>query len=83
MKWLLLIATFFSFELGYAQEEEIYSIFFEFDKFSLKEEQAEGVLAFVQKLIRPVSNPSKFMAIATTEAKTNTTLCCLPTEPQL
>jgi outer membrane protein OmpA-like peptidoglycan-associated protein len=50
MKWLLLIATFFSFELGYAQEEEIYSIFFEFDKFSLKEEQAEGVLAFVQKI---------------------------------
>ena len=50
MKWLLLIATFFSFESGYAQEEEIYSIFFEFDKFSLKEEQAEGVLAFVQKI---------------------------------
>jgi outer membrane protein OmpA-like peptidoglycan-associated protein len=50
MKWLLLIATFFSFELSYAQEEEIYSIFFEFDKFSLKEEQAEGVLAFVQKI---------------------------------
>jgi outer membrane protein OmpA-like peptidoglycan-associated protein len=50
MKWLLLIATFFSFELGYAQEEEIYSIFFEFDKFNLKEEQAEGVLAFVQKI---------------------------------
>jgi outer membrane protein OmpA-like peptidoglycan-associated protein len=36
--------------LSYAQEEEIYSIFFEFDKFSLKEEQAEGVLAFVQKI---------------------------------
>jgi outer membrane protein OmpA-like peptidoglycan-associated protein len=50
MKWLLLIATFFPFELSYAQEEEIYSIFFEFDKFSLKEEQAEGVLAFVQKI---------------------------------
>ena len=50
MKWLLLIATFFSFELSYAQEEEIYSIFFEFDKFNLKEEQAEGVLAFVQKI---------------------------------
>jgi outer membrane protein OmpA-like peptidoglycan-associated protein len=50
MKWVLLIAAFFSFELGFAQEEEIYSIFFEFDKFSLKEEQAEGVLAFVQKI---------------------------------
>ena len=50
MKWVLLIAAFFSFELGFAQEEEIYSIFFEFDKFNLKEEQTEGVLSFVQKI---------------------------------
>lgn len=50
MKWVLLIAAFFSFELGFTQEEEIYSIFFEFDKFNLKEEQTEGVLSFVQKI---------------------------------
>ncbi len=50
MKWVLLIAAFFSLELGFAQEEEIYSIFFEFDKFNLKEEQTEGVLSFVQKI---------------------------------
>jgi outer membrane protein OmpA-like peptidoglycan-associated protein len=50
MKWLLLIAAFFSLEVGFAQEEEIYSIFFEFDKFNLKEEQTEGVLSFVQKI---------------------------------
>ena len=50
MKWLLLIVAFFSLEVGFAQEEEIYSIFFEFDKYNLKEEQAEGVIAFVQKI---------------------------------
>jgi outer membrane protein OmpA-like peptidoglycan-associated protein len=50
MKWLLLIVSFFSLEVGFAQEEEIYSIFFEFDKFNLKEEQTEGVLSFVQKI---------------------------------
>lgn len=50
MKWVLLIAALFSFELGFAQEEEIYSIFFEFDKFNLKDEQTEGVLSFVQKI---------------------------------
>lgn len=50
MKWLLLIVAFFSLEVGFAQEEEIYSIFFEFDKFNLKEEQTEGVLSFVQKI---------------------------------
>ena len=50
MKWLVFVTAFFSFGLSYAQEEEIYSIFFEFDKFNLKEEQAEGVIAFVQKI---------------------------------
>jgi outer membrane protein OmpA-like peptidoglycan-associated protein len=42
--------VFFTSGLSFAQEEEIYSIFFEFDKFNLKEEQAEGVIAFVQKI---------------------------------
>ena len=50
MKWLVFVTAFFSFGLSFAQEEEIYSIFFEFDKFNLKEEQAEGVIAFVQKI---------------------------------
>lgn len=50
MKWLVFVTAFFSFGLSFAQEEEIYSIFFEFDKFNLKEEQAEGVVAFVQKI---------------------------------
>lgn len=50
MKWLVFVAAFFSFGLSFAQEEEIYSIFFEFDKYNLKEEQAEGVIAFVQKI---------------------------------
>lgn len=50
MKWLVFVAALFSFGLSFAQEEEIYSIFFEFDKFNLKEEQAEGVIAFVQKI---------------------------------
>lgn len=50
MKWVILIAAFFSFELGFTQEEEIYSIFFEFDKFNLKDDQTEGVLSFVQKI---------------------------------
>jgi outer membrane protein OmpA-like peptidoglycan-associated protein len=50
MKWLVFVTAFFSFGHSFAQEEEIYSIFFEFDKFNLKEEQAEGVIAFVQKI---------------------------------
>ncbi|MBP6039363.1 MAG: OmpA family protein [Flavobacterium sp.] len=50
MKWLVLVTAFFSFGFSFAQEEEIYSIFFEFDKYNLKEEQAEGVVAFVQKI---------------------------------
>jgi outer membrane protein OmpA-like peptidoglycan-associated protein len=50
MKWLVLVTAFFSFGLSFAQEEEIYSIFFEFDKYNLKDEQAEGVIAFVQKI---------------------------------
>ncbi len=50
MKWLVFVTAFFSFGLSFAQEEEIYSIFFEFDKYNLKEEQAEGVIAFVQKI---------------------------------
>ena len=50
MKWLVFVTAFFSFGFSFAQEEEIYSIFFEFDKYNLKEEQAEGVITFVQKI---------------------------------
>jgi outer membrane protein OmpA-like peptidoglycan-associated protein len=50
MKWLVFVTAFFSFGFSFAQEEEIYSIFFEFDKYNLKDEQAEGVIAFVQKI---------------------------------
>ncbi len=50
MKWLVFVTAFFSFGFSFAQEEEIYSIFFEFDKYNLKDEQAEGVVAFVQKI---------------------------------
>lgn len=34
----------------FAQEEEVHSIYFEFDKFNLKEEQANAVVSFVKKL---------------------------------
>lgn len=36
--------------LGFSQEEEVHSIYFEFDKFDLKPEQADGVINFIQKL---------------------------------
>ena len=32
------------------EEEEVHSIFFEFDKFNLKTEQADAVVAFVSKI---------------------------------
>ena len=36
--------------VSFAQEEEVHSIFFEFDKFNLKTEQADAVVAFVSKI---------------------------------
>jgi len=36
--------------LLFSQEEEIHSLFFEFDKFNLKEEQVVSVVKFVQKI---------------------------------
>lgn len=50
MRFLLLfLFSFLSFEM-IAQEEEVHSIYFEFDKYNLKTEQAEAVVDFVQKL---------------------------------
>ncbi len=50
MKWVysFLLLTFSS--LALAQEEEVHSIYFEFDKYNLKEEQAEAVVNFVKSL---------------------------------
>lgn len=45
-----LLFLLFSF-VSFAQEdEEVHSIFFEFDKYNLKEEQANAVVAFVSKI---------------------------------
>ena len=50
MKKLLIpflsLISFFSF----AQEEEVHSIYFQFDKYNLKEEQADAVVTFVKKI---------------------------------
>ncbi|MFD2892191.1 OmpA family protein [Flavobacterium chuncheonense] len=43
---LILLMSFFA----NAQEEEVHSIYFEFDKYNLREDQATDVIAFVQKL---------------------------------
>ena len=49
-RFLLLFLLLFSF-ISFAQEdEEVHSIFFEFDKYNLKEEQANAVFAFVSKI---------------------------------
>lgn len=44
--FLIVIVPF----LGFSQDEEVHSIYFEFDKYNLKPEQADGVINFVQKL---------------------------------
>lgn len=50
MKWVaLLLLTLTPFCLK-AQEEEVHSIYFEFDKYSLKENQTIALLEFVKKL---------------------------------
>lgn len=49
MKSFCFILLFFSSNL-FAQEEEIYSLFFEFDKYNLKTEQVDAVVAFVKKI---------------------------------
>lgn len=50
MKKLLpfLFSLFFLF--SFAQEEEVHSIYFQFDKYNLKDEQADAVVKFIQKI---------------------------------
>lgn len=50
MKRFLLILSFLMSFFLRAQEEEVHSIYFEFDKYDLKEIQAEALLKFTQKL---------------------------------
>jgi outer membrane protein OmpA-like peptidoglycan-associated protein len=50
MKKLLTPILCLFFFLSYAQEEEVHSIYFQFDKFNLKDEQADAVVKFIQKL---------------------------------
>ena len=48
-KLLVAFLSLFSF-FSFAQEEEVHSIYFQFDKYHLKEEQAEAVVNFVTKI---------------------------------
>jgi hypothetical protein len=51
MKPLFLIFYLLIYLLSFSQEEEeVHSIFFEFDKYNLKTEQAEAVVAFVSQI---------------------------------
>ena len=50
MKRLFLLLFLMYSKVLFAQEEEVHSIFFEFDKYNLKEEQANAVVAFVNKI---------------------------------
>lgn len=45
----ILFVAFSCFSFG-QEEEEVHSIFFEFDKYNLKNEQADAVVAFVSKI---------------------------------
>lgn len=50
MKSFFLFLLGLSSLLSFAQEEEVHSIYFEFDKYNLKDEEADAVIQFVQKL---------------------------------
>ncbi len=50
MKKLFILCLLISTSIFAQEDEEVHSIFFEFDKFSLKEEQADAVVAFVSKI---------------------------------
>ena len=50
MKKLFILCLLISTSIFAQEDEEVHSIFFEFDKFSLKEEQANAVVAFVSKI---------------------------------
>ena len=48
-KILALLFSLF-YLVSFAQEEEVHSIYFQFDKYNLKDEQADAVVKFVQKI---------------------------------
>ena len=49
-RFFSLLFLFFTLISFAQEEEEVHSIFFEFDKYNLKEEQANAVVAFVSKI---------------------------------
>lgn len=50
MRNLLTLLFSLFFLISYGQEEEVHSIYFQFDKYNLKDEQADAVVRFVQKI---------------------------------
>lgn len=50
MKWYVLFLLLLSSSILKAQEEEVHSIYFEFDKFALKESQAKALVEFIKKI---------------------------------
>lgn len=76
-----LLFLLFSLVTFAQEDEEVHSIFFEFDKYNLKEEQANAVVAFVSKIdITKASNPFKFLAIVMIVEKMLTIILYLPIE---
>ena len=49
-RFFSLLFLFFTLISFAQEEEEVHSIFFEFDKYNLKEEQANAVVTFVSKI---------------------------------
>lgn len=48
--FLLIIFIFFSMSKGFAQDDVVKSVYFEFDKFNLEEKQAQSVVEFIQNI---------------------------------
>src|SRR5690606_25566996 len=50
MKKILFLLFCFVSIFAFSQEEEVHSIYFEFDKYHLKDAQVESVVSFIQKI---------------------------------
>ncbi len=50
MKKIFLIAVFFLFQAAFSQEETVYSVYFEFDKYNLDDKQGNNVVAFIKAI---------------------------------
>jgi outer membrane protein OmpA-like peptidoglycan-associated protein len=50
MKKLFFIALFFFFQHAFSQEETVYSVFFEVNKYNLDEKQGNNVVAFIKAI---------------------------------